>query len=804
MWTQDLRFALRTLWRSPAFTALAVLILALAIGGNSAIFSVVNGVLLKPLPYQEPQRLVRVFGVWPKYDNFPMSPADFLDYRSRNHVFSDLALYARRDLDLVTSDRPERLAGMAVSAGFFRLLGYEPILGSAFAIEDEKRQPVAPMILSNGAWQRFFAGDRTIIGRRLTLSGRSFAVSGIMAPGFQHVGGDYHSLPHGENVDFWIPLTLEAGRAPRGSHFLNAIARLNPGVSREQAQSEMNVIAAQLEKEYPDTNRDGRVKLSPLKQDIVGNAGTMLWVLLAAVGCVLMIACANIANLLLVRASARQREVAIRSALGAGRKRILRQLLTENLVIAGAGGIAGMVVAIGGMNAIVVAGQGKLPRLQEVGIDARMLAFTVCVTIATGLLFGFAPALSMLKTNLVESLKDGDRGATAGVASKRLKNILVIAEIALAFVLLTGAGLLLRSFLALQNVTPGFRPDHLLTAQVALPGARYPKGADVAAFYDRLVLRLRALPGVEAAGAGSDIPWSGYNENSTFEVVSHPLPLNQQPSARYHFVTPDYFRALGTLLVSGRFLTDRDTADAPPVVLVNAAFANRFFPREEAAGKMLKVWGKTVSIAGVVGDVKDTPASLRAEPAFYWPLAIQQNSDLTLTIRTAGDPAGIAEAVRRGVEAVDPQLPVTEVRSMERIAAGALSGSRFAMSLVATFAALAILLAAVGIYGVMSHSVNERVHEIGVRIALGAQRGEICRMFLKHGLRLAVAGIVVGAIAAAALMRLLTNMLYGVSSVDLWTFIAVAIVCALATLTASFAPVRHAAAVDPATSLRYE
>ena len=804
MLAQDIRFALRTLQRSPGFAAVAVLVLALAIGGNSAIFSVVNGVILKPLPYREPQRLVRVFGVWPKYDNFPMSPADFLDYRARNHVFSNIALFARRDFDLVTGDRPQRLTGMGVSAGFFRLLGYEPMLGREFTLDDEKRQAATALVLSQGAWRRYFAADPGIVGRPLTLSGRPFTVAGVMSTGMQHVGGDYHSLPHGENVDFWFPLTLEAGRVPRGSHFLNAIARLTPGVTRERAEAEMNLIAAQLEQQYPDSNRDGRIKLTPLKEDIVGNASTMLWVLLATVGFVLLIACANIANLLLARATVRQREVAIRSALGAGRKRILRQLLTESLVIAAAGGALGLAFAIWGMNAIVALGMGKVPRLHAVGMDARMLAFTVVVTIATSLLFGLAPALTMLKTNLVESLKDGDRSSSGGTARRRLRDALVTAEIALAFLLLAGAGLLMRSFLALHNVAPGFRPDRLLTARLALPPARYPKGRDVLACYDRLVERLRALPGVEAAGAGSDLPWSGYNENTSFDIVGRPLAPNQQPSARYHFVTPDYFRALATPLIGGRFLTDRDTADAPPVVLVNAAFATRFFPGEEAVGKILQLWGKTVSIAGVVGDIKDTPASPRTEPSFYWPLALQPNSDLTLTIRTARDPLALAEAVRREVAAIDPQLPLTEIRAMDEIAAESFSGSRFILLLVGAFAVVAMLLAAVGIYGVMAYSVTERVHEIGVRMALGAQRGEIVGMIVKQGLRLAIAGVAAGALAAIALTRLLARLLYGVGATDPATFIIVGVVCAAAALAACYAPARRAVTVDPMSALRYE
>jgi len=437
-------------------------------------------------------------------------------------------------------------------------------------------------------------------------------------------------------------------------------------------------------------------------------------------------------------------------------------------------------------------------------MDARMLVFTAIVTIATGLLFGLAPAVSVLKANLTESLKGGDRGATGGAGRKRMRDVLVIAEIALAFVLLAGAGLLMRSFLALQNVPPGFRPDHLLTARAALPAARYPKGQDVAAFYNRLILGLRALPGVEAAGAGSDIPWSGYNENSNFDVVARPLPLTQQPSARYHFVTPDYFRALGTPLISGRFLTDHDTSDAPPVVLVNSAFANRFFPGEEAVGKELRVWGKRVSIAGVVGDVKDTPASLRTEPAYYWPLAIQQNSDLTLTIRTLEDPAGLAEAVRRQVAAIDPQLPVTEVRAMDQLAAESLSGARFTLLLVGAFAAVAMLLAAVGIYGVMSYSVTERLHEIGVRLALGAQRAEIIRMIVRQGLWLAAGGVTAGCLAAIVLTRWLARLLYGVRATDPGTFAMVAVLCLAAALLACYAPARRAVNVDPATALRYE
>ena len=800
---QDVRFALRTLRRSPGFAAVAVLVLALAIGGVSAIFSVVDGVLLKPLPYAEPEQLVRVFSVWPKFNDFPLSPADFLDYRARNRVFRSIALYARRDLDLVTADRPERLAGMAVSAGFFHLLGYEPVLGRAFGMEDETRGTNLPLILSHRAWTRFFGADGGVIGRGLTLSSRPFTVVGVMPAGMQHVGGSYHSLPHGDNVDFWIPLTLEAGRVPRGSHFLNAIARLKPGIPRAQAEREMNGIAAELEREYPRTNREGRIKLTPLKDDIAGHASRMLWVLLAAVALVLLIACANIANLLLARATGRSREVAIRAALGAGRRRILRQLLTENLVIASVGGALGLALGGWGMRAMVVFGAGTVPRLDAVAMDGRMLAFTATVTLATALLFGLAPAAAMLRTNLTAALKDGDRGATAGWARRRLRDGLAAGEIALAFVLLAGAGLLLRSFLALQHVPPGFRPDHLLTAKVALPGSRYPKGKDVAAFYDRLVLRLRALPGVETAGAGSDLPWSGYDENSSFDIVERPLPQELQPSARFHFVTPDYFRALGTPLVSGRYLTDRDTADSPPVLLVNAAFAHRFFPGEEAVGKLLDLWGKRVTIVGVVGDVKDTPQSLRAEPAYYWPLAIQQNSDLTLTLRTA-EPAQLAGAVRREVAAIDPQLPVTEMRPMEEIAAEALAGSRFTLWLVGAFASVAMLMAAVGIYGVMAYAVTERVHEIGVRLALGATGGNVLAMILRQGLVLAGSGVAAGMAAGLLLTRALGTLLYGIRATDPATFAAAALVCAAAALAACYAPARRAVGVDPAIALRYE
>ncbi|HXB71761.1 MAG TPA: ABC transporter permease [Candidatus Acidoferrales bacterium] len=800
---QDFRYALRTLRKNPGFTAITVLTLALAIGGNSAIFSVVSGVLFAPLPYPEPDRLVRIFGEWPKFTDFPMSPADFLDFRVRQQVFSQIALYFRRDLDLTIGDKPESLRAMAVSSGFFETLGFSPLLGRTFQTADEQDGAGKSVILSHSFWQRRMGGDPSIIGRTMTFSGAPYVVLGVMPPGIQHVGGDYHSLPHGENVDLWWPMPLQPGHMPRNAHYLNAIARLKPGVARGTAESGLNVIAAQLAREFPDSNTGQHIRLVGLKEEIVGRARLTLLVLLGAVGLVLLIACVNVANLLLARATGRQREMALRSALGAARGRLVRQLLTESLTVAALGGILGLALGALGMKGLVSLGAQELPRLQAVRIDAGVLAFTAAVAIGTGLFFGLAPILAAFKIDLNTALKEGGR-TTSGGMRQSFRAVLVSAEIALALVLLAGAGLLMRSFVNLQRMEPGFHPDRVITMEIHLPRKSYADEKLIARLFENLVPRVESLNGVQAAGLSTDVPWTGYDENSGFTIEGRPTRPNDEPIARYHGVSPDYFRAIGTPLLNGRFFTPRDHAGAPMVLLVNSALAQKYFPGEDPVGKRLKLWNTTVTVAGVVGDVKDTPSAKQAMPAYYFSLAQQQFSDVSLAIRTANDPSQVVEAVRRELAALDKDLPLTQIQTLDQIASAAVAGPRLTLLLVAVFAGLAIVLASVGIYGVMAYAINQRVQEIGIRMALGAQRHDVLRMILMQGARLALAGLAAGLAAAWALTRLLANLLYGVTATDPATFATVGAVGLAVALAACYIPARRAMALDPAIALHHE
>ena len=634
---QDLRFGLRLLRKNPGFTAVAVFTLALSVGANAAIFDVVNSVLLKPLPYKEPDRIVRVFESNPRFPKFPISPANFLDYRERNDIFDDLATFSRGDLDLSVNDRPQRLTGMRVSHGFFHLLGYEPELGRGFSPEDEIKGNEHVAVISHALWERGFGKNADIIGAPVTLSGMSFIIIGVIGPGLQHVGGDYHSLPHGGNVDVWWPLTLDP--KVRTSHFLNAIARIKPGITREQAETRMNVIAAQLEEQYPE-DKNWRIRLVSLRDEIVGGAQTMLLILFGAAGFVLLIACVNIANLLLATSTARQKEIAVRTALGASRRRLIHQMLTESLLMAALGGVAGLLVAKWGISALVALGPKEIPRLHMISLDWRTFAFTLIAAMITGLVFGLAPALHVSKVNLNESLKEGGRGSSGGARHNRLRGLLVIAEVSLAFVLLIGAGLLMRTFLYLQKVDPGFNSDRVLTATLELPGARYSTARQASSFYRELMDRLAALPGVQGAAATSDLPWTGYDENTSFGIEGRQFSDDEYPSAQYHFATPDYFRTVGIPLLAGRFYSEADDADAPPVIVINKSMADRYWPDTDAVGKRVQMWGATRTIAGIVGDLKDSPGELRAKPGFFFPLAQQAQSGMVLVLRTHGDPMG--------------------------------------------------------------------------------------------------------------------------------------------------------------------
>ena len=801
---QDLRFGLRLLKKNPGFTAVAVFTLALSIGANAAIFDVVNGVLLKPLPYTDPDRIVRVFENNPRFPKFPISPANFLDYRERNDVFDDFATFARGDLDLSSSDRPERLTGMRVSNGFFHLLGFEPELGRAFSPTDEIKGNERVAIISRALWERSFARDPAIIGTPVTLSGMSFTIIGVIGPGLQHVGGDYHSLPHGGSVDVWWPLTMDP--KIRTSHFLNAIARIKTGTTREQAEARMNGIAVQLGEEHPEI-KDWRIRLVPLRDEIVGGAQTMLWILFGAAGFVLLIACVNIANLLLASSTARQKEIAVRTALGAARIRLLRQMLTESLLIAVLGGGAGLVVATLGIKALLALGPKGIPRMHMISLDWRTFAFTLTAAVLTGALFGLAPALQVSKVNLNESLKEGGRGSSGGARHNRLRGLLVVAEVSLAFVLLIGAGLLMRTFYYLQRVDPGFKSDNVLTATIELPGARYSTWRKASEFYNELLGRLAVIPGVQGVGATSDLPWTGYDENTSFGIEGRQFSDDESPSAQYHFTTPDYFRTLGIPLVAGRFFSNADDAEAPKVILINKSMADRYWPDEpsaEAVGKRVRLWGETRTIAGIVGDVKDSPGELRAKPGFFFPVSQQSQSSMVLVLRTQGDPMSQVAAVRSGIAALDRDLPLSDIKILDQVTSAAVARTRFTMLLLSVFAGVALLLAAVGIYGVMSYSVTQRTHEIGIRVALGAQRGDVISLVAKQGLALALAGLGAGVMAALALTRLMSSLLFGVGATDPITFVAIAVLLIGVALGACFVPARRATRMDPMAALRHE
>jgi predicted permease len=806
---QDLRYGARMLMKQPGFTLIAVITLALGIGATTAIFSVVNAVLFKPLPYPKPERLVRVFTSTRDFPKFPMSPLNFMDYREHNTVFESFACYVRNDLQLSQEEGAERLFGMRISAGFFRTLGIPPVLGREFTLDEELPYQKTVAVLSHGLWQRRFGGDPNIIGKTVRLSGMTFRIVGVAPAGLQHVGGGYRPLPHGESVDIWWPVWLARNRE-WGGHVMNAIGRLKPGVTRAQAEAEFNAISGQLVKQEL-SGSDWRIETQPLHEEITERSRKTLLLLLAAVFCVLLIACVNTANLMLARAAAREREIAVRAALGAGRARIVRQLLTESLLLAALGGLAGLLLAKLAVQTLIRLGPPGLPRLDMIGIDSRILVFTLGISLLTGLLFGMAPALQSLKLNLNELLKESARTASGGKRQRRLRDGMVIAEMALALVLLLSAGLLMRSFLKLQQLDPGFRPDGVLTMGVFLPNATWMKAEEQAEFYRQLVERVSALPGVRAAGVTSDLPWTGYENKAVFPIEGKAFPPNQLPQAGYHFISADYLRTIGVPLVAGRWFDARDARGTEPVILINRSMARKYWPGEDPIGKRIasngnvppkdKDWAR---IIGVIGDVKDQPNSIQADPSFYWPITQEPYPELHLAIRAGNDPLSLIAAVRREVRALNKDVPVTEVKTLETIATAALAGQRFRLLVVGIFALTALALAAIGIYGVMSYLVSQRTHEIGIRTALGARRVDVLKLVLKQGLKLATTGVAVGLAGAFALTRLMEGMLFGVKPTDPLTFIGIPMLLAVVALLACVIPARRATKVDPLIALRHE
>jgi predicted permease len=807
----DFRYANRTLGRTPGFIVVMVLTLALSIGANSAIFSVIEGVLLRPLPYAQPDRIVRIFFNSDSYPKFPLNPFDLRDIRARNRTFDSVAGIVRADTQLSGAGEPVMLHAFRVTAGYFRVLGFSPARGREFTTADEVPAASRLAILSDRVWRTRFQSDPGIVGRTIMLNAQSHTVVGVMPPGVQHPGNDYHAIADGDTVDLWLPFPYEGDPTRRGSHFMEGIGRMKPGVSPQQANADLSAIIHQLTSEHV-TGEGWRVFLVPLYRELVGRTERMLLVLLAAVGLLLLIACVNAANLLLARSSARVREIAVRSALGAARSRIIRQLLTESLVISFAGGALGTLLAVGGVRALVAFLPAGFPRASEIHLDPWVFLFTLAVSVVTGLLFGLVPALTASRADLQQSLREGGRSSTGSSRQLRLRNILVVGETGLACVLLIAAGLILHSFVNLLRSDPGFRPQQVLTAGISLPYENYKTAPQSRRFYSQLIANLAALPGVQSVGVGSDLPWTGYDENAGgFTVEGRSAEYNDKTTARYHVASVDYFRSLGIPLLNGRFFTDHDLKDSPSVIVVNDSMAKHYWPGEDAIGKRISFSDKPTEkdwfrIVGVVGDVKDQPANTAAKAAFWWPLEQMpfDNTDMSVAIRSNSDPALLATQLRLALRQLDPGIALADLRSMKQIADASVSSQRFTLFLIGLFAALALVLATIGMYGVVSYSVSQRMPEFGMRIALGAGPWDLQRLIVGQGLTLSIAGAAIGLLCAAALGRLLASLLYGVSALDPITFATVAVLALATTTLACYFPASRATKADPMSSLRSE
>jgi predicted permease len=802
---KDLRYGVRTLVKSPAFTIVAVLSLALGIGANTAIFSVVNGILLRPLPYPEAERLAAVWHTppqasFPGMTRFSVSPGNYLDWKEQSRAFEQMAIYQYAGLSLGTGGDPVPVTGAAVSSDFFSVLRTQVEKGRVFSPEEEQPGREQVVVLGRGLWQRAFGADPNLIGRTVTLNSRSFTVVGIMPAGFEFPA----------EAELWVPLAWDAAeRQTRAIHDYLVVARLKPDASLAQAQAEMSTISSRLEQQYPEENKGWGAVVIPLQEDLVGDVRPALLVLFSAVGFVLLIACANVANLMLARGANRRREIALRIALGATRSRIVRQLLCESVLLAVVGGLFGLLLASWGGQLLVRLSSGSLPNSDEVGMDVWALGFTLLVSLAAGVLAGVAPALQFSKGELSETLKQGTGRGGGGSVKQRTRKALVVCEVALSLILLVGAGLMIRSFWKLQDVSPGFDVSNSLSMSVLLPATRYSEPQQILSFHDRVVEQLGALPGVVSVGSTTTLPLTGGGSRQPFTIEGRPAPpVSEQPLAQTRYVSPDYFRAIGIPLRQGRPFDERDREGAPQVVVISEAMARRFFPGQNPVGQRLTasfhLQQGPREIVGVVGDVKSTGLDDDAAATMYLPFKQAPRPWITFVARTASDPQNFIQPVSKAVYAVDKEQALTGVRTMEQVLTESLSGRRFNMTLLMTFAGLALALAAVGVYGVMNYSVMLRKRELGIRMALGARAPDVLRLVLGQGLALTLIGVCVGMAGAYALTRLMASLLYGVTATDFLTFGSVSGVLLVVGLLASFLPARRATKVDPMIALRGE
>ena len=808
---QDIRYSFRRLLKSPAFTLIVILTLALGIGANTAIFSAVNAVLLRPLGYGDPERLVTIEHRYPSLNlSAPVSVPGFLDYQRARSIAS-MAVEHNWAANLTGEGEPERLQGARVTGRFFGTLAVPAERGRTLLPGEDSAGREHVAVLSYGLWQRLFGGSPAVVGRSLSLNGESYQVVGVMPREFHDV--------QNRNVELWVPLVFRPDQMSddqRTQEFLNLVARVRPGIPLEQAAAEIRTLAEQLKRQYPDAySSDWSLVTTPLAQHLVGNVRPALLVLLGAVGFVLLIACANVANLLLARAAARSKEIAVRTALGASRDRLIRQLLTESVMLALMGGVLGLFLAFWGVRAIIAINPANLPRADEIGVDPPVMLFTLLVSLVTGLLFGLAPAVHTATSDLHGMLKEGGRGSAGDRGGQGLRRMLVVAEVALALTLLTGAGLLIKSFARLQGVNPGFDPEHLLTFNLSLPASRYPSDTTQIAFFDQVLPALSAVPGVRGVGVTSVMPFSGGWTTGSFEIEGYqPPPKQPGPWGDIRIASPGYFATLGIPLRRGRLLADQDRAGSPNVAVIDEELVRRYWPHDDPVGKRFtfgppagasdtssREW---IEVVGVVGHTKQEGLDAENRVQVYLPYRQSGRPSLTFAVRTAGRPEQYVNPVRRAVQSVDPDQPLSNVRSMDELISRSVGQRRLSMMLLSLFSGLALVLASVGIYGLMSYSVAQRSRELGVRIALGAARIDVLRLVLRQGMSLALTGIVIGVGAAFALSRVIESQLFGVRATDPTTFVAVAVLLGLTALAANLIPAWRATRVDPAVVLREE
>jgi putative ABC transport system permease protein len=791
-------------FKSPGFTAIAILTLALGIGANTAIFSVMNAVLLRPLPFRDPGRLVWVADFVPRQNSILVLDSDYFAWRRQNEVFEDMAAYTGRDLTLTGVGDPERLQAGKITASFLTVLGVKPLLGRGILAQEDRPGGPRVVLLSHALWQRRFGAEASVIGEILALDGNNYTVVGVMPAGFEFVGNI--------KPDLFVPLALpdKADLAGRTVTLLNVIARLKPAVTLQRAESDLTTINHRLQSMYPvpfaQMMAGAQARVVPLHDKLVGNVRPSLLVLLGAVGFVLLIACANIANLQLARAVTRQKEIAIRSALGADRLRLARQFLTESVLLAALGGAAGVWLAPWGVGFLRAFGPEDIPRLASVRIDSVVLLFTGMISLSTGILFGLVAVLAASKVSPNNSLKEGGTRTTSSQGRHRLRGILVVCELALAFVLLIGSGLLIRSFLRLTRIDPGFNARNVLTLWLSLPLNKYREANQQRAFFQELIEKVQALPGVSSVGVTSALPTMGSVMSAGVEIEGRPVaPPGQGLSALVDTVSPAYFHTMGIPLVAGRFFDHRDASGAPKVLIVNQSFAHRFFPNESPIGKRLQVGDQGwISVVGVVGDVRQLGPATQPSPQMFVPYLQSPSVSMALVIRTASDALDLMTAARSQVKVIDKDLPVYDAATMEQRLSETVGSEWFNMFVIGIFAGLALMLAAAGTYGVTAYSVAQRTHEIGVRVALGAQSGDVLRLVVGQGLVLTLIGVGIGLGAAFPLTRVLSSLLYGVTATDPATFVAVSLLLTGVALLASYIPARRATKVDPMVALRYE